>query len=63
MDDEWLKDHEIYRLRMIERRYEALARAECRRQRLDPDEPIADGGHLTWHLVGYEAARKEMNDV
>ena len=40
--------------------YEGLARAECKRQGLDPDEIIADGGHLLWHLVGYEAACKEM---
>jgi hypothetical protein len=39
---------------------EALSRAECKRQGIDPDEIIADGGHLAWQLVGYEAAVKEM---
>lgn len=39
---------------------EALSRAECKRQGIDPDDIIADGGHLAWHLVGYEAALKEM---
>lgn len=39
---------------------EALSRAECRRQGIDPDDIIADGGHLAWHLVGYEAACKEI---
>jgi hypothetical protein len=48
------------RLRRMEWLYEALARAECRRQGIDPDDVIADGGHLAWHLVGYEAAVKEM---
>lgn len=41
---------------------EALSRAECKRQGIDPDDVIADGGHLAWHLVGYEAACKEMPD-
>lgn len=48
------------RLARLEWLYEGLARAECRRQGIDPDADIADGGHLAWHLVGYEAARKEM---
>jgi hypothetical protein len=47
-------------LRRLEWLYEALSRAECRRQGIDPDDVIADGGHLAWHLVGYEAAVKEM---
>jgi hypothetical protein len=47
----------------LERRYEALARAECRRQGIAPDELISDAGHVAWELVGYEAARKEMPDV
>lgn len=58
-----LRDYELERLKRFERLYEGLARAECRRQGLDPDDPIADGGHLTWHLVGYEAAVKEMPEV
>lgn len=44
-------------------RYEALARAECRRQGIDPDDIISDAGHAAWELVGYEAARKEVPDV
>lgn len=55
--------HEVARLERYGRLYEALARAECRRQGIDPDDIIADGGHLAWHLVGYEAAVKEMPDV
>jgi hypothetical protein len=39
--------------------FELLARAECRRQGIAPDENIADGGHVAWQLVGYEAAMKE----
>jgi hypothetical protein len=54
---------ELQRLRLIERRYEALARAECRRQGIAPDEIISDGGHVAWELVGYEVARREMPDV
>ena len=55
--------YEIERLQRYERLYEALARAECRRLGIDPDDSVADGGYLAWHLVGYEAAVKEMPDV
>jgi len=48
------------RIERLEWMREALSRAECKRQGIDPDDIIADGGHLAWHLVGYEAALKEM---
>lgn len=57
---DWLDDSELRRLQRRDRLYEALARAECRRQGIDPDDVIADGGHLAWHLVGYEAALLEL---
>lgn len=60
---EWLADYEMKRLQRYERLYEGLARAECRRQDIDPDDVIADGGHMAWHIVGYEAAVKEVRDV
>lgn len=44
---------------LLERRFEMLARAECRRQQVAPDEIVADGGHMAWQLVGFEAAQKE----
>ncbi|HEY8685948.1 MAG TPA: hypothetical protein VIO57_10120 [Chloroflexota bacterium] len=50
------------RIDRLEWMREALSRAECRRQGIDPDDIIADGGHLAWHLVGYEAACKEIPD-
>ncbi len=47
------------RVAILDKRYELLARAECRRRGIDPDELIADGGHLAWSLVGYEASENE----
>lgn len=61
--DLWMQEHETTRLKRLASRYEALARAECRRQGIAPDELISDAGHAAWELVGYEAARKEMPDV
>ena len=58
-----IAQHELERLRLIEQCYEALCRAECRRQGIPPDDEIAGGGHMAWQLVGYEAARKETNDA
>lgn len=40
--------------------YEGAARALCRMKGIDPDGSIADGGHMAWHLVGYEAACVEL---
>lgn len=56
----WEEEHNQRRIQWLEWFYEAMSRAECWRQGLDPDDSIADGGHLAWHLVGYEAACKEM---
>ena len=39
-------------------RYEYLARAECRRQGINPDEVVTEG-HKRWELVGYEVACAE----
>lgn len=50
---------EANRVRILDRRYELLARAECRRQGIAPDESISDGGDLAWQLVGHEAAERE----
>lgn len=43
--------------------YEALAKAECKRQGIPPNEQISDAGHEAWELVGYEAACKEMPEI
>jgi hypothetical protein len=48
------------RLRRLEWMFEGLSRGECRRRGIDPDDSIADGGHLAWHLAGYEAACREI---
>ncbi|HQT78001.1 MAG TPA: hypothetical protein PLD10_13180 [Rhodopila sp.] len=58
-----LLEHELQRLTILAKRYEALARAECRRQGIAPDELISDAGHAAWELVGYEAAKREMPDI
>jgi hypothetical protein len=58
--DPWMVEHDRWRLAHFERLFEALARAECKRQAIDPNDIISDGGHLAWQLVGYEAAVKEM---
>lgn len=60
---DWLAEHCHKQAERYERLYEALARAECRRQGIAPDELIADGGHMAWQLVGYEAAIKEMPEL
>ena len=43
--------------------FEALAKAECKRRRIKPDEIISKSGHEAWELVGYEAACKEMPEL
>lgn len=47
------------RLAFLEAGYEALCRAECRRQGIDPEAAISDGGHQAWQMVGHEAAQRE----
>jgi hypothetical protein len=47
------------RVKLMEWRYEMLARAECHRVGIAPDEIIDDMGHPAWMQVGHEAATKE----
>lgn len=54
-----IESYEHDRLTRLAEGYEVLARAECRRLGVDPDEVIADGGHMAWQLVGHEACERE----
>lgn len=38
--------------------YEVLAREECHRRKLDPDELDPKTGEKRWRMAGYEAARR-----
>jgi hypothetical protein len=55
-----LDGHERAELERLRWLYEGCARVLCRQAGFDPLDSIADGGHLAWHLHGYEVACKEM---
>lgn len=55
-EDAWRSGWTLTRAQAVE----IVARRECQRRGIDPDEACADGGVLAWMVVGKELEEAEL---